>query len=298
MPRSTPASDTAELAAIAAPIRAIPPGPARGLLRAMASSPAGRVGFVLVGTTLAVALLAPLIATTDPFALTGPPLRPPSADHLMGTDALGRDAFSGVVFGARTSVAVATSVVLLTLALGLGVGMMAGYGSALIDDVLMRVTELFHVMPRFLLVVVGIALFGSGLPQLILILGLTSWPTLARVVRAEVLSLREQDFVRAAEASGATPGRILARELLPNLLPSAIVMAGLLFGQVLLVEASLGFLGIGDPNAISWGLLAGQAQGFLRVAWWLPFFPGLAITIAVLGWNLLADALTRALGGR
>ena len=285
---SIPESASAELAPIAPDFPSVP---ARGTVRGRVSRPAGIIGLSLVGATLAMALLAPVIAS-DPFALSGPPLAAPTRHHVMGTDALGRDVFSGVVYGARASLSVATSVVVLTLVIGLGVGMVAGYAGGILDDVMMRLTELFHVMPRFLLVVVGIALFGSGLWQLVLILGLTSWPMLARVVRAEVISLREHDFVRAAEASGATRSRILARELLPNVMPSAIVMAGLLFGQVLLVEASLGFLGIGDPNAMSWGGLAGQAQGFLRVAWWLSFFPGLAITLAVLGSNLLADALS------
>ena len=256
------------------------------------------MGLAFTGIVVLAAMLAPVLGTVDPFVLSGASLSPPSFGHPMGTDALGRDVYSGILYGARTSLLVAVSAGLIAFATGALVGMLAGYVGGVGDNVLMRITELFQVMPRFLLVVVAIAMFGAGLDRLILVLGLTSWPVLARVVRAEVISLRELDFVRAAQASGSSPARILVHELLPNVLPSALVMLGLLFGQVLLVEATLGFLGLGDPNVMSWGALAGQAQSFLRVAWWLPFFPGLAITITVLGVNLLVDAWSRALGGR
>lgn len=270
----------------------------RSTLAAVAAYPSGRLGMALTALSVAVAVLAPLLTSLDPFALTGASLSPPSTAHPMGTDVLGRDLFSGVVHGARTSLLVGSIVSLLAFVCGTVVGMIAGFRAGAVDDVLMRFTELLQVIPRFFLAVVAIALFGPGLDRVVLTLGLTSWPVLARVVRGEVLSLRRLEFVRAAEASGASEWRILVHQLLPNVLPSAIALVGLLFGQVLLLEASLGFLGLGDPNAMSWGLLAGQAQGFLRVAWWLSFFPGLAITVAVLGVNLIADALSAALGGR
>jgi peptide/nickel transport system permease protein len=259
--------------------------------------PSGRLGVVLMGMTLAAALLAPLLVTTDPFAIVATPLSSPTPAHLMGTDSIGRDVFSGVLHGARTSLFVAAAVTLLAFVCGALVGMTAGWSGGLVDDALMRVAELFQVVPRFFLVVVVVALLGPGIDRVVLTLGLTSWPVLARVIRGEVMVLRETDFVVAARAGGATTGRILWRELLPNVTPSALVLLGLLFGQVILLEASLGFLGLGDPNALSWGVLAGQAQGFVRVAWWLAVFPGLAIAIAVLGINLLADAWAAVLGG-
>jgi peptide/nickel transport system permease protein len=266
-------------------------------LRAVLSLPSGRVGATLTAVTLATALLAPLLATSDPFALAAAPLSPPTLAHLMGTDAIGRDVLSGVLYGARASLLIAGSVTLLAFVCGAVVGMIAGWRGGLLDDLLMRVTELLQVMPRFFLVVVAVALLGPGIDRMVITLGLTSWPVLARVVRGEVLAMREADFVVAARASGATAPRILWHELLPNVMPSAAVLLGLLFGQIILVEASLGFLGLGDPNAASWGLLAGQAQGFVRVAWWLAVFPGLAIAVAVLGINLLADAWAAVLGG-
>lgn len=296
MRRSIPASGQSELAPVAA-LRTLA-SRHRPLLVATLARPSGQVGLALTLLTLAMALFGPLLSSVDPLALSGAPLAPPSRAHPMGTDALGRDLFSGVLRGGRTSLVVTLAVGALAFVCGVGTGMLAGYRGGWLDDALMRLAEVVQVMPRFFLVVVAIALFGPGLDRVVLTLGLTAWPVLARVVRSEVLTMRQADFVRAAEATGASGARIVVRELLPNVLPPALVMLGLLFGQVLLVEASLGFLGLGDPSALSWGVLAGQAQSYLRVAWWLPFFPGLAITLAVLGVNLLADALSAALGGR
>lgn len=289
-------SVTAELIAAEAPLPVLSVAPRPGVIRRALQTAHGRVGFALIATAGGAALLAPWLAPADPFALVGPALAAPSLPYPMGTDALGRDLLSGVLFGARTSLMVALAVVTVSLLVGASVGLVAGYRGGWVDDVLMRATELVQVLPRFFLAVLVIALFGPGLDRLIVILGLSSWPILARVVRAEVLSLREQDFVRAAEALGASDLRILMRELLPNVLPGALVIVGLLLAQVLLLEASLGFLGLGDPNHMSWGALAGQAQPYLLRAWWLPLFPGLAITATVLGFNLLGDAL--ALGAQ
>jgi peptide/nickel transport system permease protein len=295
MPSSIPVSATGEL----------PVGVARAVAasrRRLASrvlrSPGGALGAALLTVVVLTAVFAPLLAPADPFAISGPSLAPPSAAHPMGTDALGRDTFSGVVFGARTSMLVAGAVGVLVLLIGVTVGLVAGYRGGRVDDVLMRLTEFVQVLPAFFLAIVVIALFGPGVDRLILVLGFTSWELLARVVRAEVLALREREFVDAARAIGASGMRIAVREVLPNALPAALVYLGLLLAYVMLIEASLGFLGLGDPNAISWGYLAGEAQQFLRVAPWLALFPGLAIVAAVLGLNLLADALTDVLGGR
>ncbi len=260
--------------------------------------PAGATGAVLVGVVVVGGVIGPWVAPHDPFSVDNPALAAPSSANPLGTDALGRDTFSGVLHGLRTSLLVAGGVVAIVVVVGLAVGMVAGYRAGRVDDVLMRATEFVQVLPRFFLAIVVIALFGPGLDNLVIVLGLTSWPLLARVVRAEVLSLREREFVEAARADGASPARILVRELLPNVVPSSVVVVGLLVAQVLLVEASLGFLGLGDPNVVSLGYLASQGQDYLRVAWWLVLFPGLAIVAAVLGLNLLADAVTDALGRR
>jgi peptide/nickel transport system permease protein len=244
-----------------------------------------------------VGALAPLLAPTDPFAVDGPSLAPPSTGFPMGTDALGRDVLSGVIYGARTSLIVAGGVGVIALLTGAAIGLLSGYLGGWVDDALMRFTEAFQVLPRFFLALVMIAFFGPGLDRLVLVLGLTSWPLLARVVRAEVLSLRHREFVDAARVYGASSVRVMLREIFPNVLPSAIALLGLVVAQAILIEASLGFLGLGDPNTISWGAMASQAQQFLRVAWWLSLFPGLAILITVLGLNLVGNAVTNPSSG-
>lgn len=262
------------------------------------ADPAGALGVLLTAGTVALGVVAPALAPWGAFEIAGPSLSAPSLAHPLGTDALGRDLLSGILHGSRTSLLVALSVGAISFVIGVAIGTTSGYLGGLADDLLMRITELFQVLPRFFLAIVTIALFGPGLDRVILVLGLTSWVGLARVVRAEVFSLRERDFVLAAHAMGASRRRIVARELLPNALPSALVVLGLLIGHAILIEASLGFLGLGDPNRMSWGFLAGEAQAFLRAAWWMALFPGLALTLAVLGFNLLGDALTDLLGGR
>lgn len=289
-------SATADLAA--SRMEATPPVRRPRLLARLLTSPTGLVGSGLTLLLVLVGLAAPLLAPYDPFSVDGPALAAPSAEHLLGTDGLGRDLLSGIIWGARTSLLVAASVAVLVSGVGAFVGLVSGYLGGWVDDLLMRITEAFQVLPRFFLALVVIAFFGPGLDRLILVLGLTSWPLLARVVRAEVLALRSREFVEAARVHGASRTRILLREILPNAVPPAIALVGLVVAQVILIEAGLGFLGLGDPNVVSWGALASEAQQFLRVAWWLSLFPGLAILLAVLGLNLLGDALTDAVTGR
>jgi len=289
-------SATAELAAARLAAAAVARRP-RLLARAL-RTPGGGVGAAVMLLLVAVGVFAPVLAPTDPFAVDGPPLSAPSSAYLLGTDALGRDLLSGIVYGARTSLILAGGVALVVVVIGATVGLLSGYVGGWLDDALMRGTELIQVLPRFFLALVVIAFFGPGLDRLVLLLGVTSWPLLARVIRVEVFSLRQREFVEAARVHGASRARILLREILPNVLPSAIALLGLTVAQVILIEASLGFLGLGDPNVISWGTLASEAQRFLRVAWWLSLFPGLAILLAVLSLNLFGDALTDALAGR
>jgi peptide/nickel transport system permease protein len=251
----------------------------------------GAVGMILTLALVVVAIFAGSIAPMDPFASVGPPLAPPSRANVLGTDDLGRDLLAGIVHGARTSLMVVLSVTALTAVIGMTIGAVAGYRAGTTDDVLMRLTELVQVIPRFFLAVLVVALFGPGLDRLVLVLGLTSWPAIARVVRAETLSLARREFVDAAHALGVPAGRVLMRHILPNALPAAVVVISVNAGTVILMEAGLGFIGLGDPRAISWGYLANNAQRFLRVAWWMTLFPGLAIALAVLGMNLLGDAL-------
>ena len=255
-------------------------------------SPGGVVGVVLTGAFVIVAILAHVVAPTDPFASVGSPLTPPSRAHTFGTDDLGRDVFSGVVHGTRTSLTVTLAVIVIASILGVAVGAAAGHRGGGVDDLLMRGTEAVQIVPRFFLAVIVIALFGPGLDRVVFVLGLTSWPAIARVVRAETLSLVRREFVDAAHALGARTWRILLRHVVPNALPTALVVISLNAASVILLEAGLGFIGLGDPRSISLGYLANNAQRFLRVAWWMTLFPGAAIALAVLGLNLLGDALS------
>jgi len=251
----------------------------------------GSLGFGITGALLAVALLAGRIAPGDPFASVGPPLRPPSAAYPMGTDDLGRDLFTGVVHGTRTSLLVGLAVTVVASCIGVALGTVSGWRGGVLDDVLMRLTELVQVVPRFFLAVIVVALFGPGLDRLVWLLGLTSWPLIARVVRAEALSLKAREFIDAARSLGAPGARILRREILPGVLPAAIVVGSVNAGAAILLEAGLSFLGLGDPAAMSLGYLANNAQRFLRVAWWMVLFPGGVLALAVVGLNLAGDAI-------
>ncbi len=262
----------------------------------MLGSPAGVIGAVLTTASVAVALLASRLAPYYPFDTSaGRALQSPSRAHPMGTDNLGRDVLSGVVVGVQTTMQVVFWVVVIATAIGLLVGALAGWWGGLFDDVVMRLAEMFQIVPRFFLAVLVIAFFGPGLDRLIWLLGLTSWTLLARVVRAETLSLKERDFVEAARAVGAAGRTLLGRHVMPNALPAAVVVITLFASRVILIEASLSFLGLGDPTRMSLGFMASNAQPFLELAWWMGVFPGVAIVLTVLGLNMLSDAINDAL---
>lgn len=254
-------------------------------------SPSLWVGGALCLVVVVTALFAPQLAPRDPFAAVAMPLQPPTAAHPFGTDDLGRDLLRAVVHGARVSLLVGLGVAGISLALGLVVGSVAGYAGGWVDDLLMRATELVLVLPRFFLALVVVALFGADLRNLILVLALSSWGIVARVARAGVLAAKEQEYVLAARALGGGAARVLVRHVIPNVLAPVIAYAALQVGNAILVEASLAFLGFGDPNRMSWGYLLNNAQAFVRRAWWLSLYPGLAIVVAVLAVNLLADGL-------
>lgn len=254
-------------------------------------SAGGVIGIVLTLGWVVLAVFAAVLAPVDPFASVASALSPPSATHPLGTDDLGRNVWSGVVHGARTSLLVVAGVTLVASVIGVAVGAVAGVRPGMVDDALMRVTEFVQIVPRFFLAVVVAALAGSGLDRLIMVLGLTSWPVIARVVRAETLSIGRREFVAAAHALGASSSRVVLCHVLPHVLPAALVVISLNAAGVVLIEASLAFIGLGDPRAMSWGYLAQNAHHFLRSGWWLTWFPGAAIVLAVLGLNLLADAV-------
>ncbi len=238
------------------------------------------------------------MATGNPLAAAGPALQPPGGRYPMGTDDLGRDVLLGVINGARVSLVAGTIAAATSALIGTAVGAAAGFFGRPLDDVLMRLTEIVQVAPRFFLAVLVAALFGTSLWYLALLLGLTFWPQTARLLRAQVLSIREREYVLAARALGMSPLRILVWHVLPNAGSVVIITAALQVGAAILVEASLSFLGLGDRNLISWGYMLNNAQPFLRTAWWMSVFPGAVLALTVLGANLFADGLRDMLDPR
>jgi peptide/nickel transport system permease protein len=256
------------------------------------------VGLVIVVVVILAGLFAPLLAPFQPFELGGARLVGPQAAHLFGTDHLGRDVFSGVLYGTRTSLQVGFLSVLLSVVLGIAIGATAGFYGGRIDDALMRLTEVFQVMPRFFLALVIVAMFGADLWGTIFVIGILSWAEIARLVRAEFLTLRQRPFVMAARAYGASDLAIIFREILPNALTAVIVAASLQVPSAILLEASLSFIGAGDPNVMSWGRMLNNAQQYMRQAWWVALFPGLAISVTAMGLALLADGINDFLNPR
>ena len=228
----------------------------------------------------------------SPLELSSLRLAAPALAHPMGTDDLGRDVLARVILGAEISLIIGfTSGAIATL-VGSVFGAVAGYSGGALDEGMMRVAEIFQVIPRFLLAIVIVALFGTGMNKIILIIGLLSWPGTARVVRAQFLVLRREEFVLAAIMSGARAGRVILRHILPNIAPIVIVSAFLQMGAAILVESFLSFLGLGDPARPSWGLLLQQAQLYLRSAWWMTTFPGVALAATIFSLNLLGDGFS------
>ena len=261
-------------------------------------SAGGLAGLAIILMLILVAASADLLAPAKPFALSRDSLRPPGAQHLMGTDDLGRDIFSGVVYGARVSLLVGLLTAGASTLAGILIGGIAGYYGGKFDDLLMRLTEFFMVIPRFFLALVIVALFGSSIWGIILVLAILSWPMMARLFRAEVLRLKSQEFVLAARGMGCGDLRILFGHILPNALSPVTVNISVQVSYAIILEAGLSFLGLGDPASLSWGVMLANAQQFLRQAWWTATFPGLAIFLAVLGFNLVGDGLNDALNPR
>lgn len=261
-----------------------------------------RGGALLIGLLLAIALFAPLVSTHVPAALGDPVddrYLAPSAQHWLGTDLLGRDLYSRVIHGARVSLGIGVASVMVSMGLGVLVGALAGWRRGWVDGVLMRFTDLVLAFPRLFLVLMLVAFVDPGPSWIVLVLGLTGWMGVARVVRGQVLQLREADYVVAARALGVPDLRVVLRHVLPATLGSVVALSTLRVGNAILAESFLSFLGLGvqDPW-VSWGLLIREGRDMLLGAWWLAIYPGLAIVITVLGFNLLGDGLRDVLDPR
>ena len=250
--------------------------------------------YLIIGFVLAASLAYPL-SPYDPFALGDETLIAPRGDHWMGTDDLGRDTLSRVIHGSRVPLLVGFLATAASMALGILIGSLSGYFGGRTDIVLMRVTEYVLVVPRFFLALLVVAMLGTGIEKIILVIGILGWPEVARVVRAQFLTFREREFVIAARAIGASHTKVIFREILPNAIPPAVVVASILVARAILLEAGLSFLGLGDPNLISWGSLLSEAQERISVSVWLALFPGLAISLLVLCINLFGDGINDVL---
>ena len=254
---------------------------------------------IVLGISL-LAIIAPLIAPFDPDHIDlESVLKSPSAMHLLGTDALGRDILSRMLHGARVSLWVGFVAVGISAAIGVTLGLIAGYFGGVADELIMRIVDVMLCFPSFFLILAVIAILEPSLLNIMIVIGLTSWMGLARLVRAETLSLRERDFVAAARLSGATLFRLLLVHILPNSLAPVLVAATLGVGGAILTESSLSFLGLGvQPPQASWGNILMDGKNVLGIASWLSIYPGIAILITVLGYNLLGESLRDILDPR
>lgn len=258
------------------------------------------LGLGLVGVISLAAVLAPWLAPFDPLDIdVNVILQPPSWTHPLGTDALGRDVLSRILWGGRVSLWVGFVAVGISTAIGLALGLVAGYFGKLTDEIVMRGVDVMLCFPSFFLILAVIAFLEPSLTNIMVVIGLTSWMGVARLVRAETLTLKSRDFVLAARVAGAGPGRILLRHILPNALAPVLVSASLGVAGAILVESSLSFLGLGvQPPDPSWGNMLMEGKDVLGIAPWLSVFPGLAILLTVLGYNLLGESLRDLLDTR
>ncbi len=272
-----------------------PAGPGVQALRIFFRSPSAVIGLMLLLAIVGVALFGPMLMDADPFDIVAPPLEPPGSEFaLLGSDYLGRDILAGLIFGGRATLAVGFVAALLAVFIGVVIGALSGYYGGWVDEVLMRITEFFQVLPTLLFVMVLVTLLSPTLTTISIAIGVVSWPATARLARAEFMRLKQRDFVLAERMIGAGNRRIIWNVILPNAVAPLIVSATLAIGVAILFEAGLSFLGLGDPNMMSWGLMIGGNRPYILTAWWAVTLPGVAIFLTVLAVSLIGDGLNDA----
>jgi peptide/nickel transport system permease protein len=257
------------------------------------------VGLVILLLVFLMAALAPVLFPFSPWDMQGAPFSPPGEDgFLLGTDSLGRDVAADIAYGAYVSLLIGAVSTVAAVTFGVVMGALSGYLGGVADDIIMRVTEFFQTVPSFILAVVLVAIFTPSLLSIVIAIAVVSWPPVTRVVRAEFMTLRTREFVQAAEVLGRSRFAIAFREILPNALSPIIVLGSLMVASAILLESALSFLGLGDPNLMSWGFMIGAGRSVIRLAWWMSVFPGLAIFLTVLALNLVGEGLNDALNPR
>lgn len=268
--------------------------------REFTQSKTNLLGLGIVFLLTFAGVFAPILAPSDPITQDiENRLQPPNSEHLMGTDQIGRDMFSRVLYGARISLKVSVLVVSISLLIGMVMGVVSGYAGGWVDEAIMRLVDLLIAYPGFLFALVIVAVLGPSLLNLMIALAVTGWTGYARIIRGEVLSVKEDEFIKAAQVMGASRSRIMFRHILPNVISPIVVLATLNMGTVVLGTAGLSFLGFGaQPPTAEWGNMLASSRNFLTTAWWLANFPGMAIMLTVLGFNLLGDGLRDVLDPR
>jgi ABC-type dipeptide/oligopeptide/nickel transport systems, permease components len=275
------------------------PGQWREAWRVFCRNPSALFGLALLTFIVGTAIFGPMVVESDPFELTGPPLMPPGSEFgLLGSDYLGRDILVGLIYGGRATLLVGFVAAFLSVFIGVVVGALAGYYGGWIDEALMRITEFFQVLPTLLFAMVLVTLFSPTLWTVAIAIGVVSWTNTARLARGEFLRLKQLDYVLAERVIGSRSGRVIWKVILPNAIAPLIVSATLAIGTAILFEAGLSFLGLGDPNMMSWGLMIGNNRPYILVAWWAVTLPGVAIFLTVLAVSLIGDGLNDALNPR
>lgn len=256
-------------------------------------------GLTILLLILVMAITAPLFFPADPFSLVGASMSAPGENgFLLGSDSLGRDVAAGIAHGAKTSLLIGLLATLVAVFIGVLMGALAGYYGGIVDNLLMRTTEMFQTIPSFIFAILLVAIMKPSINSIVIAIAVVSWPAVARLVRGEFLSLRNREFVQACHTLGMGDLRIMLGEILPNCLSPIIVIGSLMVATAILIESGLAFLGLGDPNIMSWGFQVGAGRTLLRSAWWVCTFPGIAILLTVLAINLVGEGLNDALNPR
>jgi len=268
-------------------------------VKAFLRHPTGMIGLVILLAVVVLAGLAPTLFPDDPWDMVGAPFQPPLSEGLLlGSDTLGRDVAAGIAYGARVSLTIGITATAAAVLIGVVIGAVAGYFGNKVDEAMMRLTELFQTIPGFILAILLVATLGPTLGHVVLAIAAVSWPPVARLTRAEFLRLRGREFVQAAVCQGQPPLVVVLRHILPNALSPIIVTGSLTIATSILLESALSFMGLGDPNMMSWGFMIGASRTVIRQAWWITVFPGLAILLSVLALNLIGEGLNDALNPR